>query len=252
MTAVTRRGLVIGRAMTADILVDDASVSRRHARVALREDGAFVEDLESANGVFVNGRRVEGTQRLAEGDVIVVGPGVFRLQTGPVVVPPKKKRYSTIDQLWDKGELDAPLPAATEIADALVLADRGAAELLKEGRTAEAEQVLEPQLLAVLERAKASKTSERSAAEAARLALELAQRTRQLRWLDYVLDLYPDEPPPPGVVARLDVVIDGLQARGHEPLVAYVARQRRQADSLDDSGRAGLEALEAMLQPDAV
>ena len=63
----------IGRAAGADFIVDAALVSRVHCRLtALPDGGLELRDLDSTNGTFVNGERVE-TARLAPGDRIQVG-----------------------------------------------------------------------------------------------------------------------------------------------------------------------------------
>jgi pSer/pThr/pTyr-binding forkhead associated (FHA) protein len=63
----------IGRASGADFIVDAALVSRVHCRLTVLADGALeVKDLESTNGTFVNGTRVEAA-RVAPGDKIQVG-----------------------------------------------------------------------------------------------------------------------------------------------------------------------------------
>jgi FHA domain/Zinc-ribbon containing domain len=62
----------IGRSLTADVRIDDPTVSRRHALVVRNPDGVRVLDDRSLNGVFVNGERVEW-RTLAHGDEIVVG-----------------------------------------------------------------------------------------------------------------------------------------------------------------------------------
>ena len=63
----------IGRAFGADFIVDAALVSRVHCRLtALPDGGLELRDLDSTNGTFVNGERVE-TARLASGDRIQVG-----------------------------------------------------------------------------------------------------------------------------------------------------------------------------------
>ncbi|MEV1332600.1 FHA domain-containing protein [Micromonospora costi] len=82
--------LVIGRAPTADVVVPDPHLSRRHAEVWLAPDGASVRDLGSTNGTWLNDRRISGVEQLADGDVIRLGrtelrvfdPGVAR--TDPV------------------------------------------------------------------------------------------------------------------------------------------------------------------------
>ena len=63
----------LGRATGADFIVDAALVSRVHCRVtALPDGGLEVRDLDSTNGTYVNGRRVESA-RLTPGDRMQIG-----------------------------------------------------------------------------------------------------------------------------------------------------------------------------------
>lgn len=67
------RGIIaIGRALTAELRLDDHTVSRRHSLLVIRSGGVRVLDDRSTNGTFVNGRRVS-TADLADGDVLAVG-----------------------------------------------------------------------------------------------------------------------------------------------------------------------------------
>jgi len=66
--------LTLGRGGQNDLVLEgDEFASSRHARIEVRGDGAWVQDLESTNGTFVNGSRVAGAQRLGAGDVLRVG-----------------------------------------------------------------------------------------------------------------------------------------------------------------------------------
>ena len=66
--------VTVGRGGQNDlVLTGDEFASARHARIEVRGDGAWVLDLESTNGTFVNGTRVAGAQRLEPGDVLRVG-----------------------------------------------------------------------------------------------------------------------------------------------------------------------------------
>ncbi len=67
----------LGRGIAAELRFDDSSVSRRHAILVPRPSGARILDDRSANGTFVNGRRVQQAD-LQSGDVIVLGRVVLR------------------------------------------------------------------------------------------------------------------------------------------------------------------------------
>ena len=67
----------IGRGLVADVRLEDSQVSRRHAILALRGDGARILDDRSYNGTFVNGRRVT-VESLSDGDVLRFGRTVLR------------------------------------------------------------------------------------------------------------------------------------------------------------------------------
>lgn len=63
---------VVGRADTCDLVIDDADASREHAEIIRDLDGALLRDLDSKNGILVNGKPFK-EKRLREGDLIVVG-----------------------------------------------------------------------------------------------------------------------------------------------------------------------------------
>ena len=62
----------IGRSATAQICLEDATVSRRHAILMREGDTVRVLDDRSLNGVFVNGERVS-SRELSDGDVLSIG-----------------------------------------------------------------------------------------------------------------------------------------------------------------------------------
>jgi pSer/pThr/pTyr-binding forkhead associated (FHA) protein len=60
----------IGRLEDNDVVLDDAEVSRHHAVVSDTGTSFVITDLRSANGVYVQGRRIRGSVALADGDRI--------------------------------------------------------------------------------------------------------------------------------------------------------------------------------------
>jgi DNA-binding winged helix-turn-helix (wHTH) protein len=63
---------VLGRDPSADVQIDDVTVSRRHASLTV-EDDATLEDLDSKNGTFIEGERLTATAPLADGQTFVLG-----------------------------------------------------------------------------------------------------------------------------------------------------------------------------------
>jgi FhaA, N-terminal domain/FHA domain len=76
-----KRRVLIGRSRECDIQLNDANVSRRHAEI--RQEGAtfWVVDLDSTNGVEVNGRRLKRA-KLEDGDRIVMGSTEMTFRRG--------------------------------------------------------------------------------------------------------------------------------------------------------------------------
>jgi ABC transport system ATP-binding/permease protein len=69
----------IGRAVQADFIVDAALMSRVHCRLTASDSNELiVQDLDSTNGILVNGERIDRTA-LKVGDVLTVGRIEFRV-----------------------------------------------------------------------------------------------------------------------------------------------------------------------------
>ncbi len=72
-----KKRMLIGRIYRSDILIDDSSVSREHARIE-RKDGRFIlQDLRSTNGTLINGEFVD-VRVLNHGDKIRIGNTVLQ------------------------------------------------------------------------------------------------------------------------------------------------------------------------------
>ena len=69
---------VVGRSPACDIVIDDVSVSRRHAKFTMTPDGCTLSDLSSRNGTYVNGRRIHRTHRIRVGDILRFGDNEYR------------------------------------------------------------------------------------------------------------------------------------------------------------------------------
>ncbi len=87
--------MLLGRLPSSDLMLEGIGVSRRHARVFLRDREAWVEDLGSRNGTFVDGERLRGPRRLLPGQVLALGGHELQVE---VVLPgapvPGEKRMA--------------------------------------------------------------------------------------------------------------------------------------------------------------
>jgi chromosome segregation ATPase len=82
-----RRTTTIGRTPDNDLCIDADFISRHHAVVLVSAFGAVIEDLNSTNGVFVNGVKV-GRRQLCEGDLVTIGRTGFRYVLKPQAADP--------------------------------------------------------------------------------------------------------------------------------------------------------------------
>ncbi len=87
--------LTIGRDSTNEIVINDAEVSRRHARLTFQGGKYVLEDLGSTNGTFVNGQRLSGPRVLKAGEVVSFGEQIVlvfeavSLDPGATMVSPR-------------------------------------------------------------------------------------------------------------------------------------------------------------------
>ena len=83
-----RPPLTIGRLPPADLVLSSGDVSRTHCRIVASGPGISVNDLNSTNGTFVNGRRLDAVTPLKAGDRLQVGSYVLEYQQETVAATP--------------------------------------------------------------------------------------------------------------------------------------------------------------------
>ena len=74
--------VTIGRSADREIMLDDQRVSRNHARIEITEQGAVVQDLNSGNGVFIDGRRIT-REVWKPGQTLKIMPYAFDISLAP-------------------------------------------------------------------------------------------------------------------------------------------------------------------------
>jgi len=101
--------LTIGRDSVNEIVINDAEISRRHARLTFQGGKYVLEDLGSTNGTFVNGQRLAGPRVLKAGEVVSFGEQIVMVfeatnfDAGATVVSPRAAVVPSVSR-------PAPLP----------------------------------------------------------------------------------------------------------------------------------------------
>jgi pSer/pThr/pTyr-binding forkhead associated (FHA) protein len=230
---------IIGRSPKCQLVLDDALVSRAHARLIVHRGTATIEDMGSSNGVLVNGDRLTRARVLVSGDRVVIGHQTFMLlaEAGAQSQEPKKERFGAKTLSGPMSER-APLeketgtrsPAdpgsprflekdsgsqrpfeserteATRKGHALDLLGSVAEKVLSLGRGDEAERILSSYLRNMLQTARVGGELDADTADKAALfAVRIAEATGKGTWADYVFELFTvaKRPLPAPIVERL-------------------------------------------------
>ena len=95
---LSKESIVVGRDDGADILIDNPSVSRRHAEFRMEAGSWVVEDLGSSNGTFMGGQKIDGPRPLTIGDEIGLGKFsiVFGKEVGEAAPQARAQRAPTM------------------------------------------------------------------------------------------------------------------------------------------------------------
>lgn len=80
VVAVSCSPFVIGRDPDCHLRTTSRTVSQRQCAIHVRDRRAFVQDLNTTNGTFVNGRQIKGEIEILDGDEVMVTPLVFRVR----------------------------------------------------------------------------------------------------------------------------------------------------------------------------
>jgi len=110
---------IVGRSQQADIQLPADNVSRRHARIFTEEGRCYIQDLNAANGVWVNGRRIHASTELPRSAQVRIGDFFLHIEGAAFARPMTSPVYARL----------VPMPGSigelTELTQSPVMVGRG-------------------------------------------------------------------------------------------------------------------------------
>jgi predicted component of type VI protein secretion system len=253
---------VIGRNASCQLSLDDPLVSRRHALLIVTSSGITIEDLQSRNGVLVNGQRISARTAVGAGDRITIGSQemvIVAAQTDSLSPHTRNPLKMTLPRMPTPGQEMQPSrpsapsedlePSMVRRADAFNLLTGVAEKALAMGKAAEAERILASPLTDVIEASRAGKRVTPSLVDqAARFSARLATATGKGPWADYVIELYmaQDRMCPAPVIDELYNALRKVSAIDLARLRAYVEQLRQRLPQYGPAERFLFQRLEGL------
>jgi predicted component of type VI protein secretion system len=268
---LTEGQFAVGRNATCQLSLDDPLVSRRHALLTVTDDGVTIEDLQSRNGVLVNGKRIGGRIDLQVGDRILIGAQELTLLQGRAVTSrdhqqttnnakmtlPKMEPALRIPSDMGASAAMPPVegssseidPSMVRRADAFKLLGGVAEKALAMGRAVEAERLLASPLADVIEASRAGrKLPSGLVDQAAKFSSKLATATSKGAWADYVIELYAAQgrPCPAPVIDELYIAMRKVATVDVNRLRDYLSQLRGRLSSFGPAERFLFQRLEGL------
>jgi hypothetical protein len=267
---------VVGRSAGCQLSLDDPLVSRRHAMLVVTQDVVTVEDLDSRNGVIVNGTRITGRTAVQPGDKILIGSQELLLLRGrdnamrETASLPSRLTMPKLAAVADSGPPNptVPQPAVTPAPPkeeltgeaegdsstvrritAFKLLGGVAEKALAMGRADEAERLLAGPLGDVVEAIREGKQVSAWLVDvAARLAAKLATATTKGAWADYVIEIYQAQGRPCAapVVDELNSAFRKVNAIDVARLRAYLGELREKQATFGPAERFLIQRIEGL------
>ena len=148
------RDMLVGRHQDADLLIQSADISRRHAAFLLKDKALWLQDLKSSNGTFVNDLRIEHETLLKQGDIVqfashkfaVLEPATAAVEKSIDVPKHVQLEAVTLAQTEAAPAMSAETAKRVEPESSQAKAIQQPAEAIATSETAQIEPKIEPQL----------------------------------------------------------------------------------------------------------
>ncbi len=258
---------VVGRNASCQLSLDDPLVSRRHARLLIQPNAVLIEDLQSRNGVLVNGQRIHGLLPIDVGDRILIGTQELTLLASPESNEVRARAKVTMPKVPAASPTHANTPGPMSLppdsssiseefetsmvrrADAFNLLAGVAEKALAMGRILEAERLLASPLTDVIEASRAGKRiTPVLVDQAAKFSAKLATATGKGAWADYVIELYAAQkrPAPAPVIDELYNALRRVTSIDLQRLREYIEHLRLRLPQFGPADRFLIQRLEGL------
>ena len=206
--------LIAGRSVACGIPLGDRLCSREHAAFRRTEDGGvLVRDLDSTNGTYVNGVRLQAAHRLAPSDWITLGNETLELCVSSVAQQPQRPTIPARPQPDSKPRSSRSTADTDPGSEILSLASLAITSAGKVSITPPADVARKPLDALLLRVDQGEQIAESDARMGALVALHLARGSGDAAWLDYAFRLYSalPAPLPPELIERLREVLASIR-----------------------------------------
>jgi pSer/pThr/pTyr-binding forkhead associated (FHA) protein len=182
--------IIVGRSSACDLVLEDPRVSAEHARLAATAKDLTVTDLDSRNGVFVNGLRIKGEASLAPADLVAFAEVVFEVVAREL--PDEESHDSDFPTRVDFESPFAQKPAEqTPSLEAFDVLASVIDKALALGHVDEIAQVVADRLARIADECEAgTSVPNETIALAARYAVKCATATGDGNWLNLLVRIY--------------------------------------------------------------
>jgi hypothetical protein len=248
---------MLGRGTSCDVVLEDAQVSRRHARLRVSGGTVTLLDLGSRNGVLLNDQRVEGEVVLEDGDRI----GIGSLQFGLVEAPRDEEHHQhesgrcASRTLTDfRAPFGPPAEAEEETtctAHAFELLASVVDKALVAGRADEVSRLLFSHLEHFAHDCESGRPLPKDTRSAvAHYAVKLTEATSQPAWFDLLFRIYAAEaePLPLEAVDALYRLLRRVRGVRRSLLKAYIDRLHDRTPNFGPAERFVVKRIEGLLQ----
>jgi len=128
---IGKKETIIGRELSNEIVINNIEVSRRHARITIDEKGEyFIEDLNSTNGTFLNGKILKSKQMIKSGDDLRLGNSIYlkiissaKLSESNNTESEKKQKVMEMESADNTSHLEKKLPVKSNSTEMIESSD---------------------------------------------------------------------------------------------------------------------------------